>query len=503
MASSSDGRADNECQQQPETWPGSVEKVNRTAAELRRHLDHPVIDADGHFLEFMPLVDDDVVTELETVGGPELRDRYRNGALRLLDTAVFEADRRRSEVVTSWQAMPSWWGNPVANGLERATAQLPGLMYERLDELGIDVMLIYPSWTLGFLVSADNELRAPACRAVNRHTAALFAPYRDRLRPAAIIPMHTPEEAVGELEHAVSELHFTLVLLAGYARRSLPNGAGSRLDVFGLDSAADYDPVWATCDRLRVAPVFHSSLQSVHPARAISNYVFNHIGGIAGAHEALCKALFLGGVYRRFPRLRFGYLEGGVMWGASLLADLVGHWTKRGAHAICDLDPSRLDVAAVMSLAEKYGSPDVLDNASRIAEWLARRPGRPVQLDEFATAGVASAQDMITTFAERSFFGCEADDPLMPFAFRLRIAGEPVGLRPMLGTDVSHWDAPVMNIVLPEAYEAVDAGRVGHDEFEAFVFSHAVRLHGGMNPSFFVDTPCEREAADILRSGPP
>src|SRR6516164_3997433 len=120
MASSSDGRADNECQQQPETWPGSVEKVNRTAAELRRHLDHPVIDADGHFLEFMPLVDDDVVTELETVGGPELRDRYRNGALRLLDTAVFEADRRRSEVVTSWQAMPSWWGNPVANGLERA-----------------------------------------------------------------------------------------------------------------------------------------------------------------------------------------------------------------------------------------------------------------------------------------------------------------------------------------------------------------------------------------------
>jgi hypothetical protein len=110
---------------------------------------------------------------------------------------------------------------------------------------------------------------------------------------------------------------------------------------------------------------------------------------------------------------------------------------------------------------------------------------------------------MITTFAERSFFGCEADDPLMPFAFRLRIAGHPVGLRPMLGTDVSHWDAPVMNRVLPEAHEAVDDGRVGHDEFKAFVFSHAVWLHGGVNPSFYLGTPCEREAAEILRSGPP
>ena len=104
--------------------------------------------------------------------------------------------------------------------------------------------------------------------------------------------MHTPQEAVAELEHAVNELNFTLVLLAGYARRPLPNGAGSRLDVFGLDSAADYDQVWATCDRLRVAPVFHSSLQSVHPARAISNYVFNHIGGSPGPTRLFVRPSF-------------------------------------------------------------------------------------------------------------------------------------------------------------------------------------------------------------------
>ena len=83
--------------------------------------------------------------------------------------------------------MPSWWGNPVVDPRERATAHLPRLLYDRLDELGIDLMLTYPSWTLGFMGASDGELRAPICRAVNTYTAELFKPYTDRLRPAAIL----------------------------------------------------------------------------------------------------------------------------------------------------------------------------------------------------------------------------------------------------------------------------------------------------------------------------
>ena len=48
--------------------------------------------------------------------------------------------------------------------------------------------------------------------------------------------------------------------------------------------------------------------------RSISNYVYNHIGSFAAANDAFCKALFLGGVTRRFPELNFGFLEGGVAW---------------------------------------------------------------------------------------------------------------------------------------------------------------------------------------------
>lgn len=472
-----------------------------TAAELHDRFSHPVVDADGHFMELMPLLDDSIAADLEETGGRELRDRYLAEPIRAFDTVQFQADRRDPVVRQAWRGMSAWWGNPVADARDRATAHLPRLLYERLDEIGVDLMLTYPSWALGFLAGPESELRAPVCRAVNRYTARLFAPYRDRLRPAALIPMDDPVVAAAEIDHAVGVLGHSLVLLSGYATRRVggsPDPLAIRLDMFGIDSEADYDPVWEACVRNRVAPVFHSSLQSNHPARSVSNYVYNHIGGLAHAHEALCKALFMGGVYRRFPSLRFGYLEGGVMWGASLLADMVGHWEKRGGHAIDTLDPDRLDVTAVMELVGQYGTEEMVANADRLRDWLDRRPGRPAQIDEFAAAGVTAAEDIIGPLSERSYFGCEADDPLVPFAFQLRVAHQDVGLRPMLGTDVAHWDAPVMDLVLPEAFEAVEEGRMSADQMEAFVFTNAVRLHGGVNPSFFDGTACDSQARAVL-----
>jgi predicted TIM-barrel fold metal-dependent hydrolase len=472
-----------------------------SASQVHDRLAHPVVDADGHFMEFMPLLDDAIVADLEETGGNELRDRYLAEPVRAFDTVQFEADRRDPSLRETWPGMAAWWGNPVSDARERATAHLPRLLYERLDEIGVDVMLTYPSWALGFLVGPESDLRTPVCRAVNRYTARLFAPYRDRLIPAALVPMDDPVEAAAEIDYAVGELGHSVVLLAGYAVRPVDRSANPlaiRLDVFGLDSEADYDPVWEACLRNRVAPTFHSSLQSHHPARSVSNYVYNHIGGLAHAHEALCKALFIGGVYRRFPSLRFGFLEGGVMWGASLLADLLGHWEKRGAHAIDSLNPERLDVSAVIGLLREYGSDEMIANAERIQDFLGRRPGRPIDTDEFSAAAVNAPEDIIEPLAGRTFFGCEADDPLVPFAFDVPLAHRHVSLQPMLGTDVAHWDAPVMNQVLPEAYEAADEGRMDPARLKSFLFGNAVRLHGGVNPSFFDGTLCEKEARQLL-----
>ena len=70
-------------------------------------------------------------------------------------------------------------------------------------------------------------------------------------------------------------------------------------------------------------------------------------------------------------------------------------------------------------------------------------------------------------------------------------------LRPILGTDISHWDAPVMNEVLVEAFELVTDKVLDADDFRAFTFENPVSLHTAANKDFFHGTVCEQAVAAI------
>ena len=51
--------------------------------------------------------------------------------------------------------------------------------------------------------STETNCTWAAARAYNMMTADMFAPYRRRFAPVAIMPARTPEEAIEELEYAV------------------------------------------------------------------------------------------------------------------------------------------------------------------------------------------------------------------------------------------------------------------------------------------------------------
>jgi predicted TIM-barrel fold metal-dependent hydrolase len=469
------------------------------AAEIRASLDHPIVDADGHFVEIGPLLNDEVIAYVEEAGGAALRERFLRSGVAPTDTSSNLADRGDPSVREQWRAMPSWWGWPTHDARDRATAHLPRLLYERLDELGIDFTILYPSMSLAFFEVADEELSSVLCRAVNRYHARLFAPYADRCTVGALVPMNTPAQAVAEAEYAVRELGARSILIAGYARRPIGRDA-YRLDMFGLDSEHDYDPFWRACVDLGVAPVVHSALQHHRVTRSISNYVYNHVNGLAAAHESLCKSLFLAGVTRRFPELRIGFLEGGVAWACALFAGLVGHWEKRNRDAIRGLDPDRLDVDALMGWFADYGDDAVLARLDELRAYFSRPGARPAVLDEFEACGITRPEDLRDLFVDNFFFGCEADDPLLAWAFRDDV--NPLGalLRPVLGSDISHWDVPDMTEPIPEAYELVEHGVIGEREFRELVFVNPVLLHGGPNPSFFAGTVCEKAAARVLQA---
>lgn len=461
--------------------------VGRTSQEVRAGLDHPVIDVDGHFVELAPVLHEEIVATLEELGGPALRDRYLEGPVRPTDTSSILAGRTLTGSREDWSAMPSWWGWPVENVRDRATAHLPGLLYERLDELGIDFAVLYPSMTLSFLEVADAELSAALCRATNRHHAQAFGKYADRMTAGAIIPMHSPEVAVAELRYAVEELGFKAVVIAAYARRTVPSQAPAyRLDHFGIDSDFDYDPFWQACVDLKVAPAVHSSVQYHDLSRSTSSYVYNHMDGISKCHEALAKSLLLGGVPHRFPDLHVGFLEGGVAWASMLYTSFLGHWEKRRAGEIEHLDPSRLDVDALMGLVDRYGQ--LGDHREAVREWFASPGARPEHLDEFAATGIERPEDLRDQFDCNFFMGCEADDPLIPWAFAESVNPLGARLHAMFGSDISHWDVRDMTEPVEEAYEHVEHGRITERDFRDFVFTNAVDFHAGVNPSFFTGT---------------
>jgi len=116
---------------------------------------------------------------------------------------------------------PVWWGMPAKNTLDHATSMLPKLLYERLDEFGFDFVVLYPSAGLRVPFIAEAELRRVASRAFNTFAADLFREYGDRLTPTAVIPMHTPEEAIDELEYVVKTLGLKVVMMTSLIRRPI------------------------------------------------------------------------------------------------------------------------------------------------------------------------------------------------------------------------------------------------------------------------------------------
>jgi predicted TIM-barrel fold metal-dependent hydrolase len=477
------------------------------SAEIRRLLGHPVIDADGHLWEFEPTV----VEYLREIAGAEIFERSKRwvqgGLYRWYELTPEQRQRER-------MTRPPWWGVPTANTRDFATGMLPRLFHERLPELGIDFAIVYPTLGAFHSLAADEEARPLVCRALNTYYADHYRDLADRMTPAALIPMTTPQQAIDELDHAVKVLHLKAIMIPSVMRRPMEATAQELsslrpelrrqlhwLDSYGLDSPYDYDPFWARCVELGVAVTAH--LGGHWGTRTSpSNYMYNHIGLFASAGEAFAKALFMGGVTLRFPRLNFAFLEGGAGWACTLLSDLVSHWEKRNSEGIRQFDPARLDTGALRELAARYGGKLVENKLDRLLDQSLLQGGfaQPAPLDEFAKAGITCKEDIRDHFVPNFFFGCEGDDPANAWAFDTKLNAFGARLNAMFGSDLGHWDVPDMTEVMVEPYEMLEHGMLDAAQFREFAFSNAVRLHGGMNPRFFDGTSVEAEARKILAS---
>ena len=324
------------------------------------------------------------------------------------------------------------------------------------------------------------------------------------MTPAAVIPMHTPDEALAELDYAVGELGMKVIMLNSMVERPVERGpeASEWYDVIGLDSAYDYDPVWRKCADLGVSPTFHRGSRGRAFRMSPSNFCYNHIGHFAAASEAVCKAIFLGGVTARFPQLNFAFLEGGVGFACLLYADLIGHWAIRNREALAFTDPGNLDVDLLRELASDYADEAF---ARAIAEGRgigtqngSRTTGQLEDLDDYAACAIEAGTDFLDRFVKPFYFGCEADDPTNAWAFNRDFNPYGAELKTLFGSDIGHFDVQEMAGVLPEAYELVEDGKIDHGQFRRFVFDNPVRFWGEANPGFFEGTVVADAAREAL-----
>jgi predicted TIM-barrel fold metal-dependent hydrolase len=466
--------------------------------EIHRQLKHPVVDCDGHWLESQPVL----IEYLRDIGGPALTDKYvnrnRENGSRPLWYELSDAERIRKRI-----RRPVWF-TYSSYALDNATFRLPKLFYERLDEIGLDFSIVYPTAGLSLEGERDPELRGALIRAYNTMAADLFRPYADRLTPVAVVPRRTPQEAIDELTYAVRELGFKVVMINGTVhRRSESNER--YVDALGLDNEEDYDPLWQACVDLGVAVTSHAGSSTWSDRTSVTNYSFNHIGHFAQANHVLAKAIFLGGVTNRFPALNFAFLEGGTGWARNLYSDLIGHFEKRTYEASMRLrNPAALDLREMRRLLEQYGEGAMKGKADAIIASIDGPEGGLLQklferekehIHEFGAAGVETKDQLTDLFTRRFYFGCEADDPMTAVAFDPRF-GKP--LKAVFSSDISHFDVPNVLDVLPEAYELLEHEMITEDDFRDFMFANAVRLHGEMNPDFFKGTVVEEAAAAVL-----
>src|ERR1700751_4120494 len=220
--------------------------AHMTPEQVRSKIDHLIVDGDGHWGEYDPMFSD----KMPKGGGVLAADGFLKAMGKTREILSMSVAERREKRI----GQQAFWARQAENTLDRATAMMPKLLYDRLDELGLDFVVVYPTAGLRLPRIQDDATRRAVIRAYNTVSADYFSGLGDRLTPAAIIPMHTPDEAIAELEFATKQLGSKVGMFGSNMARKVPAAAAKDpdtarfavwYDVIGLDSDYHYDPGWA------------------------------------------------------------------------------------------------------------------------------------------------------------------------------------------------------------------------------------------------------------------
>lgn len=194
--------------------------------------------------------------------------------------------------------------------------QDPGVQGWRsfLDRAGFAGAVMFPTIALAYGRLTDPDLAIGACQAYNDWIAEDYLAADKRLNAMALIPLQDPAAAAKELERAVVKLGLRGAMLPP---TGLPQLLGS----------AVYAPVYDVADALGCALAVHGG---AHPDLGLNHqqvFAGTHALGHPFAITIQAVDMVLQGVLDRYPRARFGFMEGGLAWLLLLMERLPGSFS--------------------------------------------------------------------------------------------------------------------------------------------------------------------------------
>ncbi len=269
-----------------------------------------VVDADGHILE-----------------PPDLWERYLERRWRERAIRIREDEHAREYLEVDRKISPIFRGGTLGalggayqdvrelltpgkvkywEGAKRTPGAIdPDARVREMEEQGIDVAILYP--TIGILWEgecADPELSAAYCRAYNNYLIDFCSKHSDRLIPIAHVNLRDVELATAEVERVKDKVK-------GIFTTPYPLGGRPQSDRY-------YDRFWAACEAASLPVSTHVQVRPGFFGSEIAfgtqfNPWFFFMQLPEDSHLGV-NCVFQGGVFERFPKLRYVVLEIGCGW---------------------------------------------------------------------------------------------------------------------------------------------------------------------------------------------
>jgi predicted TIM-barrel fold metal-dependent hydrolase len=197
-----------------------------------------------------------------------------------------------------------------------------------MDELGVDVQVLYPTLYLTQLTTRP-RLEAAMNRSYNRWLAHIWGQSEGRLRWVAVLPLLDMDESLAQLRWSV-EHGACGVFMRGFE--------GDR-----IISDPYFFPLYEEAQRLNVPVCLHAGGANPAFGRLVrESFSAAKLPVISGFHT-----LIFNGIPARFPGLRFGFIETAASWVPYVLTDLRRRLIRDGKPPLSDtpLRDNRMYVA--------------------------------------------------------------------------------------------------------------------------------------------------------------